>query len=495
MVGIAPPSVPQTAGSTDAGSFRSVNPVVDTYAPSNPVAEDAPRADPTRRTLGRSVVTVLTAPFNPPTLQALIHVTVDPWCALVLSLPIVIAVIITLGMIPLIPVSVVLLAVTLAASRLVGFLERMRLGALLGVTISSPHRQPTGTWWRRNWQRFRAAATWKELAYHLLHLPVAALFAAVAVALWTLAFTLLALPIYVEASPAGRARLPGWTIDPGWETWLGAGLGLIVLLGAPWATRGFSRLSIGLANGLLGGDESDMLRRRVTTLEASRAGVVDAAEIERRRIERDLHDGAQQRLVALAMTLGMAKEKLDGDPDAARALVDEAHTEAKAALVELRDLARGLHPPVLTDRGLEAAIAGLASRTPIPVEVDVQVPARPARTVESAAYFLISECLTNVGRHSGATQARVEVTMTHAGVGATPGRWLTVAVSDNGTGGATPAGGTGLRGLAERIEGLDGRFLLTSPPGGPTVVRADLPAGTAAQPSPNTQPDDKEATP
>ncbi|MCB1026612.1 MAG: sensor domain-containing protein [Microthrixaceae bacterium] len=422
-----------------------------------------------RRSPGASLATVLTAPFAPRTLQALVHVTVDPWCALLLSLPILAAVAATVGTLPLIPLSGVLLVVTLAASRVVGYLERLRLGALCGITISSPHRRPDGNWWQRSWQRLRAAAAWKELAYHLLHPPIAGLFAAVVVGLWALAISLTAMPIYVGASPAGRAQLPGWTVNPGAEAWAATALGVVMLLGAPWATRGFSRLSIGLANGLLAGDESDVLRRRVTTLEASRAGLVDAAEVERRRIERDLHDGAQQRLVALAMTLGLAKDKLDSDPDVARTLVDEAHAEAKAALTELRDLARGLHPPVLTDRGLEAAAAGLASRTPIPVEVDIRLAERPARSVESAAYFVISECLTNVGRHSDARRARVLVSETDG--------WLTVSVSDDGAGGADTGGGTGLLGLAERVKGLDGRFMVTSPPGGPTVVRADLPVG------------------
>ncbi len=444
--------------------------MVDTSASSGRRADATPG-----RGLGRSIGVVLAGPAAPATLQALVHVVVDPWCALLLSLPIIVAAAITLGTLPLIPLSALLLVMTLAMSRLAGFLERLRLGALCGATILSPHRAPIGNWWQRNWQRLRAASAWKELAYHLLHLPVAAAFAAIAVVVWTLAITLITLPIYISSSPAGRARLPGWTIDPGGEAWLGAGLGLIVLLGAPWATRGLSRLSIGLANGLLGGDDSEVLRRRVTTLEASRAGVVDAAEAERRRIERDLHDGAQQRLVALAMTLGLAKDKLDSDPEAAKALVDEAHAEAKAALVELRDLARGLHPPVLTDRGLGAAVAGLASRTPIPVDVDVQLAERPAPSVESAAYFMISECLTNVGRHSGATRARVTVAVTDAHGGSGADRRVTVTVSDNGAGGAEPTRGTGLRGLAERVQGVDGRFLLTSPPGGPTMVRADLP--------------------
>jgi signal transduction histidine kinase len=275
------------------------------------------------------------------------------------------------------------------------------------------------------------------------------------------------MPLYLGASPAERANLFFWRIEPGFEAWCAGALGVVVLLTAPWVTRGLSRLSLGMAEGLLGGGETEALRQRVATVEASRAEVVDAAEAERRRIERDLHDGAQQRLVALAMSLGMAKEKMDSDPEAARALVDEAHREAKNALVELRDLARGLHPPVLTDRGLHAAVAGLASRAPVPVEVDLRVTRRAPPSIEGIAYFVISESLTNVARHSGARRARALV--------ADEGNRLVVEVSDDGIGGASADRGSGLRGLADRVRAVDGTFLVTSPPGGPTTVRADLP--------------------
>jgi signal transduction histidine kinase len=278
---------------------------------------------------------------------------------------------------------------------------------------------------------------------------------------------LVALPLYVEAAPAEQAHFFGIEIRPGGPAVFAAGIGLVVLLVAPWLTRGLSRLRIGVDDGLLGGGEAAVLRRRVDTLEVSRAQVVDAAESERRRIERDLHDGAQQRLVALAMSLGLAKEKLDSDPETARALVDEAHREAKQALVELRDLARGLHPPILTDRGLHAAVAGLASRAPVPVEVDVRLDRRPPPSIEGIAYFVISEALTNVARHSGATRARVVVTDTP--------RALVVEVSDDGIGGASAERGSGLRGLADRAAAVDGTFFVASPLGGPTVVRAELP--------------------
>jgi signal transduction histidine kinase len=272
--------------------------------------------------------------------------------------------------------------------------------------------------------------------------------------------------------PAERARIWPLTIRPGVGAWAAALVGLALLLVAPWVVRGLDRLASGMATGLLGRDEADALRARVGTLEVTRARVSDAAAIERQRIERNLHDGAQQRLVSLAMALGLAREKFDDDPGAARALVEEAHLEAKRALVELRDLARGLHPPVLTDRGLSAAVAGLASRSPTPVEVDLQLQRRPTPTVEGIAYFVIAECLANVARHSGASRSRVRL--------ADLGDRLLVEVHDDGRGGADPRDGTGLQGLADRIAAVDGTFRVMSPAGGPTTVRAELPLPSVA---------------
>jgi signal transduction histidine kinase len=194
---------------------------------------------------------------------------------------------------------------------------------------------------------------------------------------------------------------------------------------------------------------------------------VDAAEAERRRIERDLHDGAQQRLVAVAMTLGRARNKLDNDPDSVRALIDEAHADAKLAVAELRDLARGIFPAVLGDRGLDAALSALAAKCPVPVDVGVDVKPRPPNAVESTAYFIVAEALTNLAKHSSATGAAVSVRR--------DGDVVTVRVADDGTGGAELTPGGGLAGLADRAATIDGVLTLTSPPGGPTVVTAELP--------------------
>ncbi len=219
-----------------------------------------------------------------------------------------------------------------------------------------------------------------------------------------------------------------------------------------------------MARLLLEPGERERLTARVGTLEETRAGMVAAADAERRRIERDLHDGAQQRLVALAMTLGRARAT--EDPELARTLVGEAHGEAKEALVELRNLARGIHPAVLTDRGLDAAVSALAARCPIPVAVDVDLPHRANPASEAIAYFVVAEALTNVAKHAQATRAWLTVEFL--------GDRLVVEVLDNGVGGAL-ATGVGIGGLRDRVRAVDGDLHLSSPPGGGTTLRVELP--------------------
>ncbi|HKE52968.1 MAG TPA: sensor domain-containing protein [Actinomycetes bacterium] len=242
-----------------------------------------------------------------------------------------------------------------------------------------------------------------------------------------------------------------------------------VLLVAPWVIRWIAVPMRWLAERLLA---PLTLSERAARLRAGRQQVVDTAAGERRRIERDLHDGAQARLVALAMDLGMAKEKLatGRDPEHVEALVTTAHDEVKLALQELRELARGIHPAVLTDLGLDAALSAVAARCTVPVTMNVSVPVRPAPGIEQIAYFCVSELLVNVSRHSSASAASVDVLRTD-GV-------LTIAVRDDGIGGARVWSGTGLSGLAERVEAVDGRFLVDSPMGGPTLVTVELPCGS-----------------
>ncbi|MET8299258.1 histidine kinase, partial [Streptomyces sp. NPDC005180] len=243
-------------------------------------------------------------------------------------------------------------------------------------------------------------------------------------------------------------------------------VGLFVLWPVlPYVVRAMANADRAMVRGLL--SPSDELERRIAELESDRGVVVDTAAADLRRIERDLHDGAQARLVALAMGLGLAKEKLLEDPDAAAAMVDEAHGEVKLALQELRDLARGIHPAVLTDRGLDAALSSVASRCTVPVQVTVDLPARPAEAIEGIAYFTVSELLQNVSKHSGARTAAVDVWRTQDR--------LLIQVRDDGRGGADSSEGGGLAGLAERLDAVDGLLVVDSPAGGPTVVTAELP--------------------
>ncbi len=219
---------------------------------------------------------------------------------------------------------------------------------------------------------------------------------------------------------------------------------------------------------LLGSPGRAEMAERIETLETTRAGAVDAQETELRRIERDLHDGAQARLVALGMSLGMAEQKLADDPERAGELLAEARIGAEQALRELRDLARGIHPPVLADRGLEAALASLASSTPLRVGLTVDVTPRPAPAVESAAYFVAAEALANAAKHARANRVDIRI--------ARLGDVIELEVRDDGQGGADPEG-SGLRGLRRRVEALDGTLSVISPRGGPTTIRAELPCG------------------
>ncbi|MET9292453.1 sensor histidine kinase [Streptomyces sp. NPDC003077] len=243
--------------------------------------------------------------------------------------------------------------------------------------------------------------------------------------------------------------------------------GLAVLAVVPALAAGVTRLELLVGRAVLGVSRSEQLLRRVEDLTESRAGAVDAADAERRRIERDLHDGAQQRLVALALNLGLAKATLTDLPPEARQVIDEAHREAKEAIEELGNLVRGLHPAVLDELGLDAALSGLAARAPLPVRLRTDLPERATPAVEGVAYFVVSEALNNVAKYADATRADVTVTRL--------GEILRVVIADDGVGGADPAGGSGLKGLAQRVRSVDGAFRISSPVGGPTIVTVELP--------------------
>ncbi len=368
-------------------------------------------------------------------------------------------------------IGIPILGVTLRLATWFACVERRRFAFLAGVAIPPwPDQGRAGYRWViiPRWRMFTERSTWAELGYGLLRLPITSVALTVSIGVWAAGLVALTLPAYGFALPGGGPNIDGSVLRGPGVLVVSVVLGAALLLAAPQVTRGLAGADAAISRRLLGPRRD--LEARVAELETSRERVVDAAEAERRRIERDLHDGAQQRLVALAMELGRAKLKFADDIDAARELVDQAHAEAKEALTELRNLVRGVHPPVLTDRGLDAALSGLAALCPVPVDVHVDVPVRPKTAVEAVAYFVVAEALTNVAKHSRASHAKVVV----EGHGF-PGT-LTVMVSDDGIGGADP-NSPGLAGLADRVSGVDGRFSVESPVGGPTIVAAELPCG------------------
>src|SRR5262245_24889144 len=343
-------------------------------------------------------------------------------------------------------------------------LQRSRLRATLGVDI--PVGPPAGE--RKPWPvgPWRAAATWRQLGFHLLAIVTGVGGGCMVAACWLAPLAAIA---YLAAGgpppAAGAAALVAGAAA------LVAGAGL--LLAAPRVARQVARADEASARALLGPSHSEELSLRLESMTRSRAGAVAAADAERRRIERDLHDGAQQRLVSLAMNLGMARARFADAPEPMRQAIADAHDEAMLALSELREFIRGLHPAVLSDRGLDAALSGLVARAPLPVRLRVDVPRPASPTVEAVAYFIVSEALTNVAKHAQAARAEVIVLR--------EGDVLRIAVIDDGCGGAVPAAGggagagTGLRGLAQRAAAVDGTLTIDSPPGGPTVIAAELP--------------------
>ncbi len=350
---------------------------------------------------------------------------------------------------------------------LVGHAERHRLVGLTGRTIYPPARSTRPVWWRL----FLDEHNWRSVCYLVLHGFWGMLTGVITLAVLAQSIVLVALPAYAWRLPEeglsayGLFRVDGTV--PLTVTW---SVSLVVLLLLPVLAHLVTNVDVVLGRWLLGRDQRrvvEHLSARVDTLTDTRREAVDSVEAERRRIERDLHDGPQQRLVAIAMTLGMAKEAIHADPEGAAQLVDEAHRSAKEAIVEMRHVARGIVPPILADRGLEAALPALAARSTVPVSVDVAGIDRVDPTTEAIAYFVVSEALNNVAKHSGADRAEVTVTRDE--------QTLTVLVGDDGRGGADPSRGTGLNGLRQRVGAVDGSFTVHSPPGGPTHLTATIP--------------------
>ncbi|MEY9926946.1 signal transduction histidine kinase [Catenulispora sp. GP43] len=356
--------------------------------------------------------------------------------------------------------------------------ERLRILNLTGEQVPEPYREPApaGNVLQRLLGHVSDPATWRDLVHLMLSSALGFGWFLAVVNVWVLTLGAVSLPFWYRALPNHRIPLMhGYGSEyyistlPSILTLSAISLVFAWLVG-PTVLELATRAQTSLGRALLGLGRPELARRE-TALRTSRGQAVSAAEAERRRIERDLHDGAQQRLVALAMDLGRAKSKLksgdEAESAAAAQLVAEAHEGVKLALTELRDLARGIHPAVLTDRGLDAALSALAGRSPVPVEVDAALPWRPSPEVESAAYFVASEALANMAKHADATRAWIELELREDN--------LRMIIGDNGVGGAEAGPGGGLAGLSDRIAPLDGILSVSSPLGGPTQIIMEMP--------------------
>ena len=363
-------------------------------------------------------------------------------------------------------IGIVLIAAAIEAARIVAGIERRR--AFLGETVrppAHPYKPLRGGGFVGLLRAlFADESRWRDVLYVAVNLPLALIEFIVVLFLWGAALALLTMPVWFtdvapSAPPVG---------------FLGAVGGLLLLPVAASASQLVIGLHRAVVSGLLCTSEARELRRQVETLRESRSAVLDVEASELHRIERDLHDGAQQRLVMLNIDLGLASERIDSDPAAAKVLILEGQEQARQALAEIRDLVRGIAPSILLDRGVVAAVESIAARGPVPTSLvsELEAGERFAPAVERTAYFVISEALANVAKHSGATHCEVRFRRD-------AGR-LVVEVWDDGAGGAHAEPGGGLEGLASRVAGIDGTFSVSSPDGGPTTVRAALPVANAA---------------
>src|SRR5436190_5643361 len=358
---------------------------------------------------------------------------------------------------------------TIYISRWLAWIERRRAALVLGEVVPGVYKQSNGSFLNRLKALFSDPSTWKDLAWHLLLLPVGIAAFTIAVTAWSAALGLLTMPAWWWALPASDPTELGlFQVDSWGYAWLCMAIGLLLLPLAAALVRGTAAASGALSRVVLGPSRRQ-LEERVEVLAQTRAGAVDAAAAELQRIERDLHDGAQARLVALALDLGMAEERFDRDPEGARELVEKARGEARLAMGELRDLARGIRPALLSERGLGEAISALAARTSLPTTVEVDLDGRLPAPVELAAYFTVAEALTNAVKHARAHSAKVRLWREN-------GR-LRIEVRDDGLGGANP-NGHGLDGLHKRLAALDGTLAIASPVGGPTVLYAEVPCAS-----------------
>ena len=387
------------------------------------------------------------------------------------NLPLLVASVVALALAPVPFLGLALVPWVVTMVRMRADLER-RLASRTGVLITRPYHPVPERAMPGGWKRFRWTvtdpATWRDLAWLVPGAIVGFSLGAISVAVSLYGLEGLTLtPLWIWLGTGWYGYGVSWPIESVGDGLLCLPQGAVILAGGLWVAPWLRRIDARFARLFLGPTRATELRLRVTQLTVTRADTVDAQAAELRRIERDLHDGAQARLVSLGMMIGLAEELVDQDPAATRKLLAEARVASSTALVELRHLVRGIHPPVLAERGLDGAVRALALSLPVPITVDIDLPGRPDTPVESAAYFAVAEALANMSRHSGAHTG--SVSMRHAD-GA-----LTMVVADDGAGAADPAAGTGLRGIQRRLAAFDGTMALSSPPGGPTVITMELP--------------------
>ena len=417
----------------------------------------------------------LRAPFSARTYRELLYLLVGSVVATVFFVLILVGLVCGLGL-ALTFLGLPLLALTVYAARGSGAAWRWLCRGLLRTAVSPPpkqQRRPGVLGFISSGLTNRAG--WRAIGYATVKFPLALVGTYAVIIIWGFALGALTSPLVwaighpTEIDDNGTVhhsfvQLGGYYVDTWPEVIALSFVGLLLCFAAPWPVRGLTALDRWLVRFCLGPTARDS---RVANLERQRAQVLDDSASTLRRVERDLHDGTQARLVSMAMSLGRAREKIESDPEAARGLIDSAHATAKDALTELRDVVRSISPPVL-DRGLDVALDTLTSRSTVRTELHTRLTRRASPGVETIAYFCVAELLTNVARHSGATMARVDAWTT--------GDELRLIVWDNGSGGAVVGSGSGLLGLRDRVATVDGTLDVDSPAGGPTLVSVVLPA-------------------
>jgi signal transduction histidine kinase len=397
---------------------------------------------------------ILLGPVSPRTWRAIANLVISLVTGSLFFAVLVFALLLSGALSWIVGIGMLVLTFTLRLAARMAGLDRRRIRRMTGVRIEPPSPPGPGSelsFSQRQKAWSRSPVVWRLVAYQFARPPLSALSLFGVSGIWALMIS-------------SFGKFGSASSGNGFRHLL---LGLVALFVWPLVARLGSSVDVSLARWLLGPSRSGQLSAEVQRLGEARTLAVESAESERRRIERDLHDGLQPRLVSLALELGLAKARFERDPDSAWSLINQAHEEAKTAIEDLRGLVRGIHPSVLDERGLDAAFSALVASCAVPVRVEVSLSKRLDQAVEAVAYFVVAEAITNVTKHSGASRASVMITEASG--------LLRVLVEDDGGGGASAEPGGGLAGLAGRVAAIDGTFRVTSPPGGPTHIEAVIP--------------------